>query len=177
MHAYVEGSNCIYSLKANIKQCIALTAAVGQGKVSYPGSGAYVESSSTYFAQQDATLGPACVFKPTSAKDVSKGVAALAALNLAATACPFAIKAGGHHTVIGINNIHNGITIDVAGLNTISLNADKSVASLGSGNRWINVSETLDPMNLAVTGGRVSDIGVGGFVTGGKSLFTDSSLP
>ncbi|KAI4150904.1 MAG: hypothetical protein LQ340_003815 [Diploschistes diacapsis] len=155
--------------------CHALSAAVGSSKVSYPSSAAYVESADSYFAQQEAQLDPTCVFKPTSAQDVSKGVEALAVLNYAGPLCPFAIKAGGHHTVIGIANIHDGVTIDVAGLDEISLSADRSVISLGTGNRWINVSETLDPMNLAVTGGRVSGIGVGGFLTGGGiSYFSPS---
>jgi FAD/FMN-containing dehydrogenase len=72
--------------------------------------------------------------------------------------------------VVGIANIHNGITIDLGNINQTTLNSDKSVASVGSGARWGSVYSTLVPQGLAVLGGRESDIGVGGFTTGGKRL-------
>jgi FAD/FMN-containing dehydrogenase len=39
--------------------------------------------------------------------------------------------------------------------------------SVGAGNRWINVSEALDPLGLAVVGGRSATVGVSGLTLGG----------
>lgn len=40
---------------------------------------------------------------------------------------------------------------------------------MGAGNRWGQVYRFLDPQNIAVAGGRVSPVGVGGLTTGSKS--------
>jgi FAD/FMN-containing dehydrogenase len=49
------------------------------------------------------------------------------------------------------------------------LSADKTVASLGPGARWHDVYHSLEPHNLTVMGGRLGSLGVGGFLSGGKS--------
>ena len=72
--------------------------------------------------------------------------------------------------MIGIANIHDGITIDLGNINQTILNSDKTIASVGSGARWGSVYSTLVPEGLAVLGGRESGIGVAGFTTGGKGL-------
>jgi hypothetical protein len=41
---------------------------------------------------------------------------------------------------------------------------------LGARNRWFDVYPKLDPLGLTVLGGRVSIVGVGGFLLGGESL-------
>ncbi|KAE8454491.1 hypothetical protein EG329_000114 [Mollisiaceae sp. DMI_Dod_QoI] len=43
--------------------------------------------------------------------------------------------------------------------------------SIGPGNRWIDVYNALQPKGLAVIGGRVADIGVGGLAMGGGMSF------
>lgn len=72
--------------------------------------------------------------------------------------------------MVGIANIHNGITIDLGNINQTTLNSNKSIASVGAGARWGSVYDTLVPEGLAVLGGRESGIGVGGFTTGGKRM-------
>jgi FAD/FMN-containing dehydrogenase len=52
-------------------------------------------------------------------------------------------------------------------MNTVTLNADKSVVSVEPGNNWLAVYSALEPYGLAAIGGRASSIGVGGFVLGG----------
>lgn len=45
-------------------------------------------------------------------------------------------------------------------------------ASIGPGNRWGQVYDRLDPLNITVLGGRVADVGVGGLLlSGGISFF------
>jgi FAD/FMN-containing dehydrogenase len=60
-----------------------------------------------------------------------------------------------------------GVTIDLAALNQITLSADKSLVTIGPGQRWGNVYAELEPLGLAVAGGRSSSIGVGGLTLGG----------
>lgn len=133
----------------------------------YPNSAGYKQSADSYFARQEGELTPYCYIKPTRSKDVSDAVKALALLNLVHVFCPFAVRGGGHHTVIGIANINNGITIDLGDMNQTTLNADKSIASVQSGARWDTVYSALVAVGRGVLGGRVSDLGVGGFTTGG----------
>jgi FAD/FMN-containing dehydrogenase len=107
-------------------------------------------------------------------------VKTLALLNIgrySSPVCPFAVRGGGHHTVVGIANIHNGITIDLGNINQTTLNSAKTVASVGSGARWGSVYDVLVPQGLAVLGGRESGIGVGGFTTGGRRLHEQDLRP
>jgi hypothetical protein len=68
----------------------------------------------------------------------------------------FAVRAGGHMWWADSNNAPGGITIDLHGLNSIKLSADKSSVSVGFGATWEAVYETLDPIGLSVAGGRVA---------------------
>lgn len=86
------------------------------------------------------------------------------------TGCPFAVKSGGHAAFRGASNIQNGITIDLEHMNELSVSADKTVTHIGPGNRWEHVYAYLDPLNLAVIGGRNGDIGVGGLTLGGITM-------
>jgi hypothetical protein len=56
----------------------------------------------------------------------------------------------------------------------VTVSSDQSIAGIGPGNRWANVYTTLDALNLAMVGGRVSDVGVGGLITGGNMTLISS---
>jgi hypothetical protein len=103
---------------------------------------AYTESATTYYAQQEGELSPYCYIKPASSEDVSRVVKALAILNLNETVCPFAARGAGHHTVVGIANIHSGITIDLGNINQTTISEDKAIAYVGSGSHWGSVYST-----------------------------------
>ena len=113
---------------------------------------------------------PKCFVEPQSTADVA---AAVYVLSLGAQKsdfgpeCQFAIKSGGHTPQAGWANQAGGVTIDLAALNSVNVSADKTLTKVGPGNRWVNVYSILDPMNLAIPGGRVADVGVGGLTTGG----------
>ena len=61
-----------------------------------------------------------------------------------------------------------GIVLDLHLLNGLQLSEDRETAYVGTGNRWGAVYEFLKPWNLTAVGGRVGDVGVGGFLLGGK---------
>lgn len=67
----------------------------------------------------------------------------------------------------GASNIQGGLTIDLAQLNRLKVSQDKTLTYVGAGNRWIDVYSKLGEQQLAVIGGRVAGIGVGGSTLGG----------
>lgn len=69
----------------------------------------------------------------------------------------------------GAANIQNGVTIDLSAMNTVSVSEDGCKTSAGGGARWQDIYLKLDAMDLAVSGGRVNDVGVGGLTLGGTS--------
>lgn len=108
-------------------------------------------------------VAPACRLTPTSSEDVSAIVSTAIELD-----CKFAIHSGGHMMSEGQSNIGiDGFTIDTVGLNTLELSQDESQVTLGPGNRWGGVLNTLSQKNLTVVGGRDVSVGVGGFLLGG----------
>lgn len=88
---------------------------------------------------------------------------------------PFNVKGGGHTAYAGGSSIDDGVTIDLVHLNDIDVSPDRKTASVGAGNRWINVSEALDPLGLAVVGGRSATVGVSGLTLGGGISYFSGS--
>ena len=81
----------------------------------------------------------------------------------------FAIRSGGHSLNPGFSSVgKDGILIDMQRLNAINLSEDKLVASIGPGARWGAVMKVMDSSRVFVVGGRLTDIGVGGLLLGGK---------
>lgn len=88
--------------------------------------------------------------------------------------CHFAIRSGGHASSAGAANIPEGVTLDLSGLDTISLEevqkSDQSsapIVSVGVGAKWGSVYSYLEPSNLSVSGARAATVGVGGLLLGG----------
>lgn len=68
---------------------------------------------------------------------------------------------------IGFANTDHGVTIDLAGLNDVTLSTEKDTVSIGTGTRWEKVYSVVEPHGLSVVGGRVGSVGTGGYITGG----------
>ncbi|KAE8414666.1 hypothetical protein BDV36DRAFT_311694 [Aspergillus pseudocaelatus] len=143
--------------------CLALIGALGN-KVSFPNTQLYNDSINTYFSQQNSNLHPLCIVSPTTAEDVSTAIKTITS-TLETT--NFAIRSGGHAPFTGASNIANGITLDLRGLNRITVSPDHTTASIGVGATWGDVYSHLDPLGLSVAGGRAAQVGVGGLTTGG----------
>ena len=109
---------------------------------------------------------PYCILKVPDSTAVS-----VAILISRLTSCPFAAKSGGHAAFVGASNIEGGITISLENLNSIKVSSDKKTVAVGAGNKWAQVYSTLAKSDLAVIGGRVAPIGVGGLTTGGGISF------
>ena len=143
-------------------QCTAIAAAFSnQTYTPTDRSTAYDQSIASYFSVQDR-LTPNCIVAPKTTRDVSKIVKLLSL-----GSCHFAIRSGGHGLLVGSSNIAVGVTIDMSGMNSVALSADRTTASVQPGAKWIHVYETLDALGYAIPGGRAGDVGVGGLTSGG----------
>jgi hypothetical protein len=117
--------------------------------------------SLSYFAQQQREVIPACVILPTSAEEVSQALSIIKDHQ-----CHFAVKSGGHGMFSGASNAQHGITMDLRNLNSLQVSDDRLTTSVGTGTKWGEVYRELEPMNLTVSGGRDTQIGIGGFILG-----------
>ena len=72
-----------------------------------------------------------------------------------------------HTPFSGAANIEKGITIDLSRLNQVTPSSDLSTVTVGPGNRWADVYSKLDALEIAIGGGRVAIVGVGGLTLGG----------
>ncbi|KAL6709245.1 hypothetical protein ACN47E_001652 [Coniothyrium glycines] len=129
----------------------------------------YTGLQAGYYSSFNSELAPACFALPATAEEV-----ALVVKTAKFFQCPFAVKSGGHSYFKGANSIQSGISIDLRRLNQITPN-DDGTASIGPGNQWVQVYETLDPLGLTVMGGRVASIGVGGLLLSGGLSFLHPS--
>ena len=71
----------------------------------------------------------------------------------------------------GAANIQSGVTIDLSAMNAVTVSRDWRTTFVGAGARWQDVYLKLDAMKLAVSGGRVNDVGVGGLTLGGGNSY------
>ena len=61
-------------------------------------------------------------------------------------------------------------------MKNVTVSADRTIASVGGGARWQDVTAPLDAMNLSVAGGREAPVGVGGLTLGGGKSFFSSKV-
>ncbi|KAH8733224.1 hypothetical protein GQ44DRAFT_721431 [Phaeosphaeriaceae sp. PMI808] len=140
--------------------CTALEAAL-PGDVSYPNTTSFIQSTS-YWSNQQLETRPRCFVSPKSTESVSTIMSVLTKGNW-----PFTVKGGGHIPFSGGSSIQDGVTIDLVHLNDVKVSSDKKTVSVGAGTRWMNVTETVETLGLAVVGGRDPNVGVGGLTLGG----------
>jgi FAD/FMN-containing dehydrogenase len=149
------------------QDCASL-AALLPAQVFFPGNFTYTSEEKSYYSDLEAEITPTCIVQPGSTQDVSTIINYLRTSPHAGDTL-VAIRSGGHTPWAGAANIQDGVTIDMSRLNATTLSPDKKTASVGVGARWGSVYSTLASDGLAIMGGRVSTVGVGGLVLGGTS--------
>ncbi|KAF2864779.1 hypothetical protein BDV95DRAFT_632739 [Massariosphaeria phaeospora] len=133
---------------------------------------AYTSSQLSFWSAQEQSVKPTCIVVPISTQDVSTAVTILSVAHQASIAgCKFAVRGAGHTPNAGAANIQGGVTIDMQSMNQVTVAGDQKTVSIGAGNRWGNVYGTLDKLDLAMVGGRVTPVGAGGLLTGGGISF------
>lgn len=110
-----------------------------------------------------AALTPACIIKPATAQEVSTVIKTLLKNNET-----FAVKSGGHNPNNFFASIDGGPLISTADLNEVTYDKDSQTVRVGPGNRWEDVLKVLDGTNVTIVGGRIGNVGVGGYILGGK---------
>lgn len=136
-----------------------------QGRLVRPADASYPTAKQLYLAQFDGTQPQAIAYCASSA-DVALclGFAQDNALSIAA-------RSGGHSA--GGYSTTPGLVIDVSGLNSVTLGPDS--ATIGPGAELVDITNTLAPAGLAISGGYCPTVAAGGYLQGGGvGLFTRS---
>ncbi|KAI8156041.1 Bifunctional solanapyrone synthase [Colletotrichum sp. SAR 10_70] len=133
----------------------------------FNGSDGYTYETQTQYWSATAYNSPACVFVPQNAQQVS-----FAVTTLTLSLTKFAVRSGGHMPVVGYNSIgSSGVLLSTSNLTTLAVSDDKTTVSVGAGHRWRDVYSYLQPLGLAVVGGRIGGVGVSGLLLGGGISF------
>lgn len=104
----------------------------------------------------------ACRIAPSSSEEVARIVSVLTE-----KWCRFAVKGGGHARNADDSVSVGGVTIDLVNMKSIDIAADRASARVGSGHVLYSLYTGLEAHNLLAIGGRVSDVGLGGYTLGG----------
>ena len=133
--------------------------------VTFPIDHKYKVQESLYWSLDQAQQRPACRIAPETVDDVASVVDVLRN-----TESSFAIKSGGHSSVVNASNVDGGVTIDLSKLSSIAIASDRRSVLIGSGVRWRDVYHQLEAPNLSISGARAGSVGVGGYLLGGRAL-------
>jgi FAD/FMN-containing dehydrogenase len=83
---------------------------------------------------------------------------------------------GGGHGVTGAAIADGGVVVDLRGMRSVSIDRDAHTARVAGGATWGEVDAATQEHGLAVTGGRMSTTGVGGFTVGSGSGWLERYL-
>ncbi|KAL6405264.1 6-hydroxy-D-nicotine oxidase [Ilyonectria robusta] len=145
-----DGTNC--------QQACEILASEFPGRLHYDGS----DNNFTIWDQKQLETVYVCRAEPASADEVSRVLQVL--VN---NWCRFAVKCGGHSRFPDDAVSVGGVTIDLGLINSTVVSDDRTTARIGGGSLTRQVFAALDPYGLAYVGGRVGQVGMGGFTLGG----------
>lgn len=128
------------------------------GRLHYEAS----DSNFTIWDQKQLETAYVCRVQPTSTDEVSKILKVLVD-----SWRKFAVKCGGHSRNLDDSVSTGGVIIDLDLMSTITVSDDRKTASIGGGSVTRQIYAALDPYGLTNVGGRVGQVGTGGFTLGG----------
>ncbi|KAI1454351.1 hypothetical protein F4805DRAFT_323519 [Annulohypoxylon moriforme] len=132
--------------------------------IEFPGRLHYeaADANFTIWDQKQLQTAYVCRVEPASSEEVSTVLKILVD-----GWCKFAVKCGGHSRYPDDSVSVDGVTIDLGLMNNTVVSADNTTARIGGGALTRQVFAALAPYGLAYVGGRVGQVGMGGFTLGG----------
>lgn len=124
----------------------------------------YNTAQTEYWSTSCGDLKPTCILEPETPEEVAAILSILHENNET-----FAIKSGGHNPNNYFASVDGGPLISTKKLNEIIFDAGSETVRVGPGNRWDEVGAQLDATGYTVVGGRIGNVGVGGYLLGSKS--------
>lgn len=137
--------------------CKAIAAA--KVKVVYPLDLTYYSLIEHYMTTSTQTS--TCVAVPASPAEISSTIKVIGSRRIR-----YAVRGAGHASNQGFSST-SGVHISMNNFKQVILSDDKNTVDVGPANVWDDVYKGLEGTGVAVVGGRVSGVGVGGFITGG----------
>ncbi|MFE0330398.1 FAD-binding oxidoreductase [Streptomyces sp. NPDC003753] len=131
------------------------------GEVFAPGDPGYDDARAVFNARIDRR--PAMIARCAGQADVVRAVRFARDLDL-----KIAVRGGGH-SVEGMAVNDNGVVVDLRRMRGVTVHPGSGAVRVEGGALIRDLDRATEPYALATTGGRVSTIGVGGFVLGGGS--------
>jgi len=132
-----------------------------EGSLFTPDDEGYEDARKTANGMVDKR--PAAVAQCASVADVRAALAAAGERGLIV-----AVR-GGAHSAQGFSSCDGGVVIDLRPMNAIEVDPEQRTAKVQGGANWGELDAATQEHGLAVTGGRVSDTGVGGLTLGSGS--------
>ncbi|KAI1336108.1 FAD binding domain-containing protein [Xylariaceae sp. FL0016] len=126
----------------------------------------YLSEQTEYWSTSCGDLKPSCILTPTTTAEVAAIVSILNDNNET-----FAVKSGGHNPNNYFASVDGGPLISTKELNEVIFDATAETVRVGPGNRWDDVSAAMDGTGYAAVGGRIGNVGVGGYMLGGGLSF------
>ena len=131
------------------------------GEVITPGDADYEEARRVWNGMIDCH--PALIVRCASTDDVATAV------NFGRDHDLLVSVRGGSHSTPGYSTCDDGIVIDLGPMNRVTVDPDSRTARVQGGATWADMDAATQEHGLALTGGRVSDTGVGGLALGSGS--------
>jgi FAD/FMN-containing dehydrogenase len=138
------------------------------GRVVMSGDADYDEARRVFNGRVDKR--PALVAYAANAADVAAAVKFAREHELPVTA-----RCGGHSTG-GFSLVDEGVVIDLRGLNQADVDPDTRIVKAGGGMTQGELDAATQEHGLAITGGRVSNTGLGGIAVGSGSGWLERKL-
>lgn len=126
----------------------------------------YKQEQTEYWSTACSALKPSCIIAPHTTEEVAAVVAILRGNNET-----FAIKSGGHNPNDYWASVEGGPLISTKNFNKVIFDPATKTARIGPGLRWDEVAAALDGTGYSAVGGRIGNVGVGGYLLGGGLSF------